>query len=176
MLPTTMKTLHPIMVTSLTIISVVAFTPHISFISIPISFIPQWLRVAGYGLLWSLNHHSQLWDLSSQTHNVIFSLHLSKSHLDSLPGSVLLFGFNLMGCCHQYRVCYPWVIKQIAHGIMLMLVKPMKEKISQVLLDFAHTQHHRVFLLNHIQCPLQMGYRYQHLFCLSSLQFVKLLH
>ena len=61
---------------------------------------------------------------------------------------------------YNIRVHYPWLIVQILHGTAQLLAKPIKEMISHVLLDFSHLQHLRVFLLNHIQCPLQMGYRY----------------
>ena len=58
-----------------------------------------------------------------------------------------------MGRCHELRVHYALVIIQVVHGITQLLVKPMKETSSQVLLDFAHAQCHRIFLLNCIQHP-----------------------
>ena len=100
--------------------------------------------------------------------------HLSTpSELISLelpPRSVLLLGLSLMGCCHDLKVHYLWVVIQIVHGIMQLLENPMKEKISQVLLDFTWAQHHKIFLLNNIEYPLQMGNICWHLFCLSFLQ------
>ena len=39
------------------------------------------------------------------------------------------------------------------HQTAYVLSKYMGEVISQTFLDFAHTQHTGIFLLNHIQCP-----------------------
>ena len=40
-------------------------------------------------------------------------------------------------------------------------------------LNFTHTQHHRVFLLNCIQCPLQLGYIYCHFLSLLPVVIYK---
>ena len=52
----------------------------------------------------------------------------------------------------------------------------MEEAISQMFLDLTHVQHIGIFLLNHIQCHLQLGHVYWHLFHPPLLQFVKILH
>ena len=96
----------------------VAIIHCIVLISIPIPSIPQWSKIAGCGsLLWPLNCHPQLCNLSFQTHDVIFPLQMSQSHLDSLPRYVLLFRLSHTDCCHELRIHYPQVIIQIGHRI-----------------------------------------------------------
>ena len=64
----------PIMVTSLTIVSIVALTPCIMLISITIPYMYQLPRVVGCSSLWPLHCHSQLCDFLSQIHDVVLPL------------------------------------------------------------------------------------------------------
>ena len=125
----TLKTFDPISVICLTIILIVALTPGIMLISITMPYTSWLLRVTGCDSLWPLHCHSHLHNLLSQTHNAVFPLQLNKSHLDCLPASVLLVLLSLMGCCHKLRIHYPHIIIQVVHGIIQLLVKPMKEVI-----------------------------------------------
>ena len=76
----TLKTFDLIMVMSFTITSIIAFAPHIILISIFISCIAQWQRIAAFGSLWPLNYHLQLSSMFSQIHDVIPSNWASLTH------------------------------------------------------------------------------------------------